>query len=89
MGQVRDEGIARPPADARAATKVKQGQVGETFQVGETAVCQLAAACRRRRGRRTERIVSKMSQQIRLLVLHRRTDWHKAAKTELGTHLPT
>lgn len=29
VGQVRDEGVARPPADARAASEVKQGQVGE------------------------------------------------------------
>lgn len=48
MGQVRDKGIARPPADTCAATEVEQGQVGETLQVGETAVGQLATTCRER-----------------------------------------
>lgn len=49
MGQVRDESIARPPADACAATEVEQGQVGETLQVCETTIGQLAAACKQRR----------------------------------------
>lgn len=55
VGQVRDEGVAHTPADARAAPEVEQGQVGETLKVGETAVCQLAAACRHREIHFTEK----------------------------------
>lgn len=50
VGQVWDEGIARPSADTCAATEVEQGQVGEPLQVRQTAVRQLAAACGRRQG---------------------------------------
>lgn len=44
MGQVGDEGVAGPSADALTASEVKQSQRGETLHVGETAVGQLAAA---------------------------------------------
>lgn len=43
VGQIRDEGVAGPSADALTAPEVQQRQRGETLHVGQTAVCQLTA----------------------------------------------
>lgn len=43
MGQVRDEGVTGPSADALTASEVQQSQRGETLQVGQTAIRQLTA----------------------------------------------
>lgn len=43
VGQVGDEGVTGSPADALAASEVQQGERGETLQVGQAAVRQLAA----------------------------------------------
>lgn len=46
VGQVRDEGVTGPSADALTASEVQQSQRGETLQVGQTAICQLTATWR-------------------------------------------
>ncbi len=43
VGQVRDEGVAGSSADAFTTSEVQQSQRGQTLQVGQTAVCELAA----------------------------------------------
>lgn len=43
VGQVRNEGVAGPSADALTASEVQQSQRGEALQVGQTAISQLAA----------------------------------------------